>query len=170
MKNLLFLFVVATLLIGGVACTREKPPAPTPTLVNQPILPAGATPGAVTSPVVNPPATSGAGSTVVVPNVTTGGTTFPTATLPPNFSATAGPPPALTTPTVARATAVPPAATAVPPTAAAAGGCSNPYTVQPGDWAYQIARKCGITFNQLQAANPGVDLSVVRPGQKLRIP
>lgn len=44
------------------------------------------------------------------------------------------------------------------------------YTVQRGEWFYQIARKFGISVAQLQAANPGVNPNFLYPGQVLNIP
>lgn len=44
------------------------------------------------------------------------------------------------------------------------------YTVQRGEWLSQIARKFGITVQQLKAANPGINPNVLYPGQVLRIP
>jgi LysM repeat protein len=73
-------------------------------------------------------------------------------------------------------TAAPPPeteATAVPsnPTGGnTAGGCPNPYTVQRGDWLYQIARKCGVSPQSIVAANPGINPNYVFPGQVLQIP
>ncbi len=61
-------------------------------------------------------------------------------------------------------------ATAVPSTGTTAGACPSRYTVQRGDWWYAIARKCGVTVEALQAANPGVNPKVVYPGQVLNIP
>ncbi len=44
------------------------------------------------------------------------------------------------------------------------------YTVQPGDWLYAIARKFGVSVQQLAAANPGFNPNFVFPGQVLNIP
>lgn len=44
------------------------------------------------------------------------------------------------------------------------------YTVQRGEWFTQIARKFGLSVNQLLAANPGINPNLLRPGQVLRIP
>lgn len=57
------------------------------------------------------------------------------------------------------------AATPVPPS-----GGPTTYTVQQGEWFYQIARKFNISVAQLQAANPGVNPNFLYPGQVLRIP
>ncbi|MBM3128926.1 MAG: LysM peptidoglycan-binding domain-containing protein [Chloroflexi bacterium] len=56
-------------------------------------------------------------------------------------------------------------ATPIPPS-----GAPTTYTVQQGEWFYQIARKFNISVAQLQAANPGVNPNFLYPGQVLRIP
>jgi len=50
-----------------------------------------------------------------------------------------------------------------------AGGAST-YTVQPGDWIYQIARKLGKDPQAIIAANPGVNPNLIYPGTVLNIP
>jgi len=49
-------------------------------------------------------------------------------------------------------------------------GGPTTYTVQKGEWFYQIARNFGISVAQLQAANPGVNPNFLYPGQVLNIP
>lgn len=93
--------------------------------------------------------------------------------------------PALGIPTVdpALATPVPTVAIVVPttdpgiavqPTAAppvvAPTTCPNPYTVQSGDWIYQIARKCGLSARDIIAANPGINPHYIVPGQVINLP
>lgn len=56
-----------------------------------------------------------------------------------------------------------------PPSPTSSAGPTT-YTVQRGDWLYAIARKFGVSVPALQAANPGVNLSIVYPGQVLNIP
>jgi hypothetical protein len=41
-----------------------------------------------------------------------------------------------------------------PATAGAQGDCPNPYTVGAGDSWSVIARRCGVTVQELRAANP----------------
>lgn len=173
MKRLLLFLVSSLLLVGVAACAqREKPAVATPTLSIQAVLPASATdtPVALPSPVgTGQPSAQG----------TPRGTLQAQGTLPPNFVATAGPPPLVTpttlnssNPPVAQATNPPPAQpTSAPenPVTSSGGACTNPYVVGRGEWAYQIARKCGTTFNALQAANPTVNLAIVYPGQSLNL-
>jgi LysM repeat protein len=44
------------------------------------------------------------------------------------------------------------------------------YKVKPGDIAYNIAKKNGISIKALKDANPGVDLAKLRVGQSISIP
>ncbi|HEY6042806.1 MAG TPA: LysM peptidoglycan-binding domain-containing protein [Anaerolineae bacterium] len=169
MKKLFVLFVPILLSVSVAACaTREKPPVPTPTL-SQFVLPGGAT----ETPVVLP-----AGIGTAQPATTGAARGTPQGTIPSNFFATAGPPlatptkssglPAPTTaPLTVPTSAPPPANTPEPSTS---GACSNPYIVLRGEWAFQIARKCGVSYTALQAANPTVNLAVVYSGQRLNMP
>ncbi len=51
------------------------------------------------------------------------------------------------------------------------GGCSNPYTVQPGDTLLAIANACNTTLAAIRQANPQItDANVIFPGQQLDIP
>ena len=71
------------------------------------------------------------------------------------------------------ATSVPasPTATSVPasPTAVASQ-TTILYLVEPGDAAILIAETFGITFDELQSLNPGVDLATIFIGQALNVP
>jgi LysM repeat protein len=44
------------------------------------------------------------------------------------------------------------------------------HVIAPGDNFSTIARKYGVTLSSLQDANPGVDSTKLRPGQKITIP
>jgi len=76
-------------------------------------------------------------------------------------------------PTSSTATSVPasPTATSVPasPTAVASQ-TTILYLVEPGDAAILIAETFGITFDELQSLNPGVDLATIFIGQALNVP
>jgi len=72
---------------------------------------------------------------------------------------------------------VPPAITTIslppappPTTTTVQSDCSSPYTVQPGEWLYRIASKCGVAVTDLIAANPGVNPDFVFPGQQINLP
>lgn len=55
-------------------------------------------------------------------------------------------------------------------TPAAAGECGEKYTVVSGDNPSIIAEKCGITTQELLAANPGLDPTGLHIGDKVNIP
>ncbi len=55
-------------------------------------------------------------------------------------------------------------------TPSAPSGGPTTYTVQQGEWFYEVARKFGVSVAQLQAANPGVNPNFLYPGQVLNIP
>jgi LysM repeat protein len=97
-----------------------------------------------------PPATATVDPGVVVatPIPTVAGAPLPTATTDP---AVVAPPP-----------------TTAPPAIGVA--CPNPYTVQTGDWIYQIARKCGVSARDIIAANPGINANYIVPGQVINLP
>ncbi|MCG3141180.1 MAG: hypothetical protein HDKAJFGB_02395 [Anaerolineae bacterium] len=178
----------ALLVWSAAACTQSKPAVPTPTLIpldNSPIVaPSGETPGAPSggsTPIDNatlvpiggdqtPIAPSGSDATPVPP---------PLETLAPNVTPIIVEPTLFPTPTTVGDTGQPPMQptpgasggdTGSPAGGASGGACSNPYTVQPGEWFYAIARKCGVTPQALLAANPGMNPNVLRPGQTLNIP
>lgn len=44
------------------------------------------------------------------------------------------------------------------------------YTVQPGDTLTSIARRAYVSLEQLRTANPSLNLNVLQPGMKIRIP
>jgi LysM repeat protein len=47
---------------------------------------------------------------------------------------------------------------------------THPHTVAAGETAAAIARRFGVRLSELQAANPGVNLSHIRVGEVLKIP
>ena len=67
-------------------------------------------------------------------------------------------------PTSSTATSVPASPTAV------ASQTTILYLVEPGDAAILIAETFGITFDELQSLNPGVDLATIFIGQALNVP
>lgn len=44
------------------------------------------------------------------------------------------------------------------------------YTIAPGDTFSKIARKFAVKMDAIEAENPGLDPTKLRPGQKIRIP
>ena len=62
----------------------------------------------------------------------------------------------------------------VPPAGATPGSpssaCVPSYTVQRGDWVYELARRFGVSVNALIAANPGFNPNLLYPGKVLNIP
>lgn len=51
------------------------------------------------------------------------------------------------------------------------GGCGGTYWVQPGDWLAKIARKCGVSLNDLYNANSWLWYRYyIHPGDVLVIP
>lgn len=63
------------------------------------------------------------------------------------------------------------------PAAAKAGAAKGPvvaaegeYIIQKGDYGSRIAKNHGFTLAELQSVNPGVDLSKVQIGQKIKLP
>jgi LysM repeat protein len=169
-KGILFCSL-ALLVLGAAACTQSKPAVPTPTLIplaNESPIPANET--------LVPPAQVTPGEATLVPppgqetQAAPGGEQTPI-TGPTPIIVTE--PTLLPTPTTVGDTGQIPEATPVAPGETpqpATGTCSNPYTVQPGEWFYAIARKCGVTPQALLVANPGLNPNLLHPGQVLNIP
>lgn len=170
-------FTLALLVIAAAACTQSRPAVPTPTLIplaNETIV---APPEQPTPIIIEGQPTASGGNPTLVPPPVGNETTVPpvggeTPIVPQdNITPVIVEPTLLPTPTTVGDTgqpvATPEAGGQQPP---AGGACSNPYTVQPGDWLYKIARNCGITYEQLVAANPGITLRPLFAGQKLNMP
>ena len=142
------------------APTQELPPTEAPTQ----------TPAPTPSP--TPKVAEAAAPKRIVAPTDTPAPPTPTSTstaLPPTATPTALPP----TPT---ATALPPTATPVPPTATpqakigTGGAEESSYTVESGDNWYSIAKRYGITQEELAAANGTTPSDILQVDQKLRIP
>lgn len=86
-------------------------------------------------------------------------TAIPTATFPA----------AIPTPMVRATVSLTPVAARTPTPSSQVAGQTT-YIVQPGDTAYSIAEKFGITVNALAAANNLENPRLIRSGQKLVIP
>jgi LysM repeat protein len=181
-KSIIFLFL-ALLVVGAAACTQSKPAVPTPTLVplaNETIAPSdnnSTDNNAQPTPIIVNE-TPGAEATLVTPlgNETAMPPVSGETPIAPTDNGqptpiVVGEPTLLPTPTTVGDTGQPSAqATPAPGQQPSTGSCSNPYTVQPGEWFYAIARKCGVTPQQLIAANPGMNPNVLRPGQVINMP
>lgn len=178
-KGILY-FSLALLVVAFAACTQSRPAVPTPTLV--PIVNE-----TIVAPVEGQPtpiilqATPAPGEATLVPPPLDGATPLPAAgdTPVPGGDNGQAPTPILVEPTLLPTPTTvgdtgQPVATPAPGTdntgGQSTGACPNPYTVKPGEWFLLIARNCGITPGQLQAANPGVNPNLLRPGQVLNIP
>jgi LysM repeat protein len=170
--RLVFIGLVCVGLLLG-ACTRsasQNNGLPTATLgVGEPLGVGGdqdATMAAIGTLI-----TGQATQTAVAAAATAGIPIPPTATLDPGAGGAVATP----VPTVEGQPPLPTATTGViiQPTAAppvAGVPCSNPYTVQSGDWIYQIARKCGLNARDIIAANPGINPNAIVPGQVINLP
>jgi LysM repeat protein len=75
-------------------------------------------------------------------------------------------------PTAEEPTPVPPTATSVPPTATPKpeANCNSPYTVQAGDWVWNIGRRCNIHPDSIIAANSLRWPYTIYPGDVLILP
>lgn len=180
-KGILYLSL-ALLVVGAAACTQSRPAVPTPTLV--PL--ANDTPpppnnGGNPTPIIIDQPTAAVDATLVIPPAgnetpvpaqgdatptadTGGGAIVPTPDLLQ--------PTLLPTPTTVGDTGQPVATPANGSNGqtGGTGACASPYTVKAGEWFLLIARNCGVTPAELQAANPGVNPNLLRPGQVLNIP
>ncbi|MDB6121920.1 MAG: hypothetical protein JWQ71_913 [Pedosphaera sp.] len=111
--------------------------------------------------------------------------TPPENTAPTNTVDTATPPPALetnlpvptivdTNPPTAHAPVATNHETTTPPSPVpgpgATGGTATEYVVTKGDSFYSIGKKMGVSMKAIQAANPDVNPSKLKLGQKLQIP
>jgi LysM repeat protein len=141
------IFALSVFLLGGViACTRDKPAEPTPTLPPRTVVAASSSASVASS--------SSAATTVVAPaspvvTTTVEITTTPVIVVPP----TSTPPP---TPTQAP----------LPSTSTTPGK----YTVKWGDWLNKIASENGVTVQAILAANPGLNPNLIYPGQVINLP
>lgn len=50
------------------------------------------------------------------------------------------------------------------------GVCGETYTIKSGDTLFDIARKCGVSLDDLKTANPGLDPATLRIGQTIKMP
>jgi LysM repeat protein len=93
-----------------------------------------------------------------------------TTAVPPVEPPTATPAPAEPQPTPVPPTPEAPTATPVPPTPTPAANCTSPYTVQKGDWVWDIGRRCNIHPAWIISANGLVYPYTIYPGDILILP
>lgn len=177
-RGILYVSLVL-LVVATAACTQSKPAVPTPTLVplaNEPVIAptAQGQPGQPTPIIVDTIPTSQSGENpTLVPSPA--GNETPAAPTEGQPTPIIVEPTLLPTPTTVGDAGQPAQATPAPGTDSttqqpSGGACSNPYTVKPGEWFYLIARNCGVSPEALLAANPGMNPSVLVPGQTLNMP
>lgn len=116
-----------------------------------------------------PTAIPTAGPKAVGTATTPAQTTIPPQVLTQVASSPTPQPPAQPTQPAPTPTPKPPLPT---PTAAAPVPPSGPttYVVKQGDWLWKIAREKGVSPQAIAAANPGIDINLLKPGQPLIIP
>lgn len=156
------------LLILALSLTACKLPASTPPAgsgqsgaTDTPSGPPAETPDQLQTLMAGEIATQTAMATTPQP----GGEQIPTA-IPPVEQTAA---PELPTATPVAPTPEPPTATPVP-TAIPQANCQSPYTVQKGDWVWDIGRRCNIDPNAIIAANGLYYPYLIYPGDILILP
>ncbi len=145
------------------APTQEPPPTEAPTRTPLP-TPSPTSTNAVVA--TAPKRALAPTDTPVPPTPTPTSTQVPPTPTPVPPTATPTPLPPTPTPT---ATPIPPTATPQPKVAAK-GAEASTYVVQSGDNWYSIARRYGITQEELAAANDTTPSDILQVDQKLRIP
>lgn len=56
------------------------------------------------------------------------------------------------------------------PAAGEPGECGDTYVVVAGDTTYGIAEKCGVSVDEIEAANPDIDIRSLTIGQEINLP
>ncbi len=164
--TLALLVLIAALVVGMSACTRQKPRPASP----QAEVVATETPvEALVTTVPSPPATTIRVTEEATPTLVTG---LPTLTPTPAVGEEATPPPpVVSSPTSTPQTTPTAIATApVPPPTAVSGAEVTYYTVQPGDTLSSIARRFNITVEALMRANDIPNPHSIDVGRELVIP
>ncbi len=163
-------FGIHVVVAGGIMMAGCKPePKPEPKRAPEPVLPPISSPSDIGSPVGAPPGTAptapgslppigsaplppGGGAPVIAPLPAT-----PVAPLASN-----PPPPVPVTP-------IPPAPVPTPEPPAPTGE-AKVHVVAKGDYFASLAKKYGVSVKAIETANPGVDSTKLKIGQKLNIP
>ena len=169
---------IHAVVLGGIlmaGCKPEpKPEAKRP--APEPVLPPITPPADLGSPVAPAPGTPPGGATTpgTLPPIGTAPspTPAPAAGTPPSTPSIAPLPTTPTPPAVAPMTPPPvtiPPATTTPPEPAPTGE-AKVHVVAKGEFFAILAKKYGVTVKAIEAANPGVDSTKLKIGQKLNIP
>lgn len=141
-KRFFVLMLVVLIALAATACTRDKPPEPTPDLR-----------------IVVSSSSSSASASSSASSISSS-VAFETPSAASSSSATsASSSSATSVPTVAP-TLIPTPTTSTPGT----------YTVKWGDWLNKIAAEHGVTVQAILAVNPGLNPNLIYPGQVINLP
>ncbi len=153
---------IHAVVLGGILMAGCKPETkPEAKKAPEPVLPPITPPGDLGSPVA--PAPGGAAAPGTLPPIGGAPTTAPgIAPLPTNPPAPAVAPPV--------APIMPPVVTPPAPDNAAPTGEAKTHVVAKGDSFSSMAKKYGVGVKAIEAANPGVDSTKLKIGQKINIP
>ena len=154
---------IHAVVFGGIMMAGCDKPKPEVKKAPEPVLPPITPPADLGSPVTPAPGGVGALPPIGSPPPTTPG--FGTPGLAP-LPATPTPPP------VAPAPVAPPVVTppAPEPPPAAPTGEAKVHVVVKNDSFYTMSKKYGVGMKAIEAANPGVDSTKLKLGQKINIP
>jgi LysM repeat protein len=151
--------------LGGILMAGCKPePKPEVKKAPEPVLPPITPPADLGSPVAPAP-----GILPPIGGAPTPGAATPTATTP----GLAPLPPTPVAPPVAPAPITPPVVVSPTPTPeppAAPAGEAKVHVVAKNDSFYTMSKKYGVTMKAIEGANPGVDSTKLKIGQKVNIP
>lgn len=156
---------IHAVVLGGILMAGCKPETkPEVKKAPEPVLPPITPPADLGSPVAPAPGTpGGAAAPGTLPPI--GGVPAPTPGLAP--LPTTPPAPAVTPPPITPPPVTPPAPTPEP---AAPTGEAKVHVVAKGDSFSTMAKKYGVGTKAIEAANPGVDSTKLKIGQKINIP
>lgn len=168
-------FGIHVVVAGGIMMAGCKP-EPKPEVKQrapEPVLPPITPGGDLGSPVAPAPGTppGGAAAPGVLPPIGSAPTPAP-GTGAPGLAPLPSTPPVLAPATppapIVPLTPVPPAPAPEPP--AAPAGEAKVHVVAKNDSFYTMGKKYGVTMKAIEAANPGVDSTKLKIGQKINIP
>ncbi len=170
-------FGIHVVVAGGIMMAGCKPePKPEAKRAPEPPLPQMTTPSDLGSPVGAPPATPPPAAPGSLPPI--GSTPLPgnagAPVVPPLSSTPVAPAPAVSTPPPPVPVApIPPPPTPAPPIEAhpvAPTGEAKVHVVAKNDSFYTMSKKYNVSMKAIETANPGVDSTKLKIGQKVNIP